>query len=209
MATRTTIAVVRAGLVSLAVLGLLPPARAGAQAPQERPTSQVPTLGRPTKPDDPPPLLDFGLYFKGAWDFTWEYPDSPLGPADVTSGTTTYTQTGPSTFEAATEAENSGGKYTVKEVFEYRRDDHALSRTVTDSRGFTYTQQGTVNGDLGGQFTIRLDGAPFTYKGQTLRVNSVMRLLSPYNHRTQFTVSVGDGPFTNYGNPWWRKEVSR
>lgn len=198
---------VAAGVVLAVAAGLAVPPAAAQTEP--RPTSQVPTLGRPTKPDDPAPLLDFGRYFKGAWAVTWDHPESALGPADVTSGTTTYTEKGPTTFEAVSEMENSAGKYTVREVFEYQREAHALTRTVTDSRGFSYTQSGTVNGDLGGQFTIRLDGQPFTHQGRTVRVNSVMRLLSPLNYRVQFTLSEGDGPFTNYGNPWWRKEGSR
>jgi hypothetical protein len=175
---------------------------------QEKPTSQVPTLGRPTKPDDPAPLLDFMAYFKGSWNVTWDYPESPLGPADVLTGTTTYSQTGPSTFEALTEASNAAGAFTIKEVFEYAKDAGTLSRTVTDSRGFSFAQEGSVAGDLGGQFTIRLDGAPFTVKGRAVRMNSVMRLLSPYNYRTQSNISVDDGPFTNFGNPWWRKDRS-
>lgn len=182
----------------------------GAQTPpQEQPKSQVPTLGRPTKPDDPAPMLDFWLYFKGSWNVTWDFPESPLGPADVASGTTTYTQKSPTTFEAVTVYETSAGKHTVTEVFEYQREQHAITRAVTDSRGFSYTQKGTVNGDLGGQFTIRLDGAPFTVKGQSVRINSVMRLLSPFNYRVQYHLSSGDAPFTNYGNPWWRKETAK
>jgi hypothetical protein len=175
-------------------------------AAQEKPTSQVPTLGRPTKPDDPAPLLDFFAYFKGAWNVTWNYPESPLGPADVLTGVTTYTQKGPTTFVAATAAENSAGKFTIEEVFEYDREKHSITRTIKDSRGFAFTQKGTVNGDLGGQFTIRLDGEPFTVKGQSVRMNSIMRLLSPYNYRVQSNISVDGGTFTNFGNPWWRKE---
>lgn len=201
---RITIA---AGAVCALVVGA---AGASAQTPgQELPKSQVPTLGRPTKPDDPAPLLDFWLYFKGAWTIAWDYPESPLGPADVLTGTTVYTQTSPTTFEATTEGETSAGKVTLKEVIEYQKDAHAMTRTVTDSRGFSYTQKGTVNGDLGGQFTIRLEGAPFTYKGQSVRVHSVMKLLSPLNYRTQYHLSVDGGPPTNYGNPWSRKESSR
>ena len=203
----TTRRIVQGAAALLVGLGLAAPA--GAQAPQEQLKSQVPTLGRPTKPDDPAPLLDFWLYFKGSWNVTWDYPEGPLGPADVLSGTTVYTQKSASTFEAVTKAEHSGGAVTITEVFEYDREGHALTRAVTDSRGFSYTQKGTVNGDLGGQFTIRLESAPFTVKGQTVRLNSVMRLLSPLNYRTQYTVSVDGGPFTNYGNPWWRKESSK
>lgn len=204
---RTTL-LTRAATIALALLAL--PWSGTAQTPQpERPKSQVPTLGRPTKPDDPPPLLDFWLYFKGAWNVTWDYPESPLGAADVASGTTVYAQKSPTRFEAVSAFETSAGKHTVTETFDYQRESHALTRTVVDSRGFTYTQSGTVNGDLGGQFTIRLDGAPFMVKGQSVRVNSVMRLLSPFNYRTQYTLSVDGGPFTNFGNPWWRKDASR
>jgi hypothetical protein len=208
MVTRSRVLTAR---IAPAVLAVVVAAPAAAQPPPQtsKPTSQVPTLGRPTKPDDPAPLLDFMRYFKGAWNVTWDYPESPLGPADVSSGTTVYSEKGPTTFEATTAFENAAGKYTVTEVFEYQKEQHAITRAVTDSRGFNYTQKGTVNGDLGGQFAIRLDGAPFTYKGQTVRINSVMRLLSPFNYRTQFHLSVGDGPFANYGNPWWRKETSR
>ncbi len=208
MPTRLRHLVARAAAAALVLCSTWQPA--AAQTPQpELPKSQVPTLGRPTKPDDPAPLLDFWAYFKGAWNVTWDYPESPLGPADVLSGTTVYTQTSPTTFAATTTAEHTGGAFTITEVFDYDRDAHALTRTVTDSRGFAYTQKGTVNGDLGGQFTIRLDGAPFTHKGQSVRVNSVMRLLSPLNYRTQYTLSVDGGPFVNHGNPWWRKESSK
>ena len=194
----------RGALATLIVTAaVLAPAAAMAQ---EKPTSQVPTLGRPTKPDDPAPVLDFWAYFKGTWTVTWDYPESPLGPADVLNGKTTYAEKGPTTFEAKTEAENSAGKFTITEVFEYQRDAKTISRTVTDSRGFSFVQKGTVAGDLGGQFTIRLDGEPFTVKGQQVRMNSVMRLLSPFNYRTQSHISVDGGTFTNFGNPWWRKE---
>ncbi len=83
------------------------------------------------------------------------------------------------------------------------------SRAPSPTAAASYTQKGTVNGDLGGQFTIRLESAPFTVKGQTVRLNSVMRLLSPLNYRTQYTLGVDGGPLTNYGNPWWRKESSK
>jgi hypothetical protein len=180
---------------------------AAAQTPQpELPKSQVPTLGRPTRADDPAPLLDFITYFKGSWKVTWDYPESPLGPADVLIGATVFTDQGNGRFEARTEASNSSGAFTIVEAIDYARAARTITRTVTDSRGYTFTQSGTVAGDLGGQFTIRLDGAPFTHQGHTVRINSVMRLLAPLNFRTQTHIAVDGGPFTNYGNPWWRKE---
>jgi hypothetical protein len=33
-----------------------------------------------------------------------------------------------------------------------------------------------------------------------------MRLLSPLNYKVAVTVSVDGGPYTNYGNPWWRED---
>jgi len=200
-------AAVAVALALLAIAGTTD-THGSVQAQQERPTSQVPTLGRPTRPDDPAPLLDFGRYFNGTWNVSWEYPESPLGPADVVDGTTTYRQVGPSTFEASSALTSAAGAFTVKDTFEYQRAEQTITRTVVDSRGFTYTQTGSVTGDLGGQFTIRLDGKPFTHQGQTVRINAVMRLLSPFNFRVQFTLSTGNGPFTNFGNPWWRKETA-
>lgn len=184
--------------------------RSVAQAEQTQPpSSQVPTLGRPTKPDDPVPTLDFGAYFVGTWHFNWNFPESPLAPAGSLTGTTTYTARDAATFEAVSTATGDGGAVTIRELISYQRDKQTLSREVTDSRGFAYKQTGTVAGDLGGQFTIRLESTPFVHQGQTIRLRSVQRLLSPLNYRTQTTIAVGDGPFTNYGNPWWKKGDSR
>jgi hypothetical protein len=195
----------RLALAATALAAALPAAAQTPPAP-EKPRSQVPTLGRPTKPDDPAPLLDFGAYFKGTWGVTWDYPESPLGAADVLTGKTTYTEKSPTTFEAVTRASTLDGDVTITEVYDYQREAKTITRSVTDSRGWKFTQKGTVAGDLGGQFTIRLDGEPFTHKGQTLRMNSIMRLLSPFNFRVQSNLSVDGGPFTNFGNPWWKKE---
>jgi hypothetical protein len=180
------------------------------QPPQQQlPKSQVPTLGRPTKTDDPAPLLDFPAYFTGTWGFTWDFPESPLAPAGGLTGTTVFKTIDETTFEAVTNATGDSGKVTIREVIRYQRDKQTISRDVTDSRGFAYTQTGTVAGDLGGQFTIRLDSAPFTHNGRSIRVKSVLRLLSPLNYRTQTTIAVDEGPFENYGNPWWKKVPGR
>src|SRR5436309_811938 len=47
-------------------------------------------------------------------------------------------------------------------------------------------------------------------KGQMpdLRIKHAMRLLSPFNYKVATTLSVDGGPFRNYGNPWWRKDVT-
>jgi hypothetical protein len=207
-------ATVKGRLYTLTLLLSLVPVPAIAQpspAPaasgqEQKPKSQVPTVGRPTKADDPAPILDFIAYFNGSWSFDWDYPESPLGPAGALAGTTSYKQIDERFFEATTTAKGEAGAVTIREVIGYLRDQRTLSRTVTDSRGYTYLQIGTVGGDLGGQFTIRFDSSPFVHKGQTIRIRSIMRLLSPFNYRTQTTISVDGGPFTNFGHPWFRKE---
>jgi hypothetical protein len=173
------------------------------------PKSQVPTLGRPTKPDDPPPILDFSAYFTGRWQFTWDFPESVLGPSGTLSGTTVFKALDDSTFEAVSTATSEAGPVTIREVIRYDRDKHTMSREVTDTRGFAFTQTGTVAGDLGGQFTIRLESAPFTHNGRNVRLRSVQRLLSPLNYRTLTTIAIDDGPFTNFGNPWYKKEAGQ
>lgn len=178
----------------------------------ERPRSQVPTLGRPTKATDPQPLLDFDTYFAGKWTFTWDFPESPLGPAGTLTGTTVYKPLDGKFYEATTEATTEGSSpsaaITITEIIGYQKDNRVLSRSVTDSRGFSYMQVGTIGGDLGGYYTIFYESAPFVHKGQSIRLKSAMRLLSPLNYKVQTTMSVDGGPFTNYGNPWWQKAAS-
>ena len=82
-------------------------------------------------------------------------------------------------------------------------------RRAPADRGSSYHWTGTVAGDLGGQFTLRLESAPFIRNGRTVRLRSVQRLLSPLNYRTLTTISVDDGPFTNYGNPWFKKDAGQ
>ena len=185
------------------------PPSSGAPQPPERPTSQMPDLGRPTTPEDQVPVLDFERYFTGTWTFSWDYPDSALGPAGGLIGSTEFTALGDGYFEATTEASGEAGTVTIRETFGYSQDDHTIARMVQDSRGYSYLQTGTVAGDLGGVFTIRLDGAPFLHNGQTIRVRSTVRLLSPFNYRVQTSVSEDGDPFLNHGNPWWEKDVPR
>ena len=169
------------------------------------PTSQIPDLGRPTELDEVVPFLDFGKYFSGEWSFTWDFPDSALGPAGNLTGKTTFKSINEKFFEAVTEATGAEGLVTIHETISYLKDNKAISRTVNDSRGFSYTQIGTVGGDMGGQFAIYYESAPFTYNDRTLRIRSAVRLLSPFNHRVKTTISEDGGPYLNHGNPWWKK----
>jgi hypothetical protein len=197
-------------LLSLAAL-LATTRVAYAQAPAPDPAAgqikgQAPDRGRPTKHDDEQPLLDFATYFTGApWTFEWDVPEGPLGEAGRITGTTTYQAIGGKFFQAKTEAEGPGGKFTVTEVIGYEKDNKVLSRHVVDSRGFSFYQTATIGADLGGFYNILFESAPFTAAGHTVRIKHTMRLGAPLAYRVATSVSVDDGPFTNYGNPWWRK----
>jgi hypothetical protein len=173
--------------------------------PPQLPKGQTPDRGRHTQPDDKVPLLDFGDYFLGKWNFEWDMPDGPLGPAGRAEGTTTYTAAGDGVFHAVSEGTGPAGRFTVTETIRYQREQKTLSREVVDSRGFSYTQTGTIGGDLGGFYTIYLESNPFVVNGEPVRLRHTMRLTAPLAYRVSTTVSVKEGPFTNYGTPWWRK----
>jgi hypothetical protein len=165
----------------------------------------MPDLGRHTQLDDKVPPFDFDMYFIGAWNFEWDMPEGPLGPAGRVEGTTVYTAVGGGVYEAVTNAVGPDGKFTIKERITYNKEQKTLTRDVVDSRGFKYAQTGTIGGDLGGFYTIYFDSEPFTVKGESVRLKHTMRLTAPLAHRVSVTVAVKDGQFKNYGTPWWRK----
>jgi hypothetical protein len=168
----------------------------------------MPDLGRPTKNDDQLPLFDFDAYFLGTWTFEWDVPEGPLGPAGRLEGTTVYSALGNGTYQALTSAVGPTGTVTIKEVIRYQKEQKTLTRDVTDSRGFSYTQKGTIGGDLGGFYNIYFESAPFSVGGQTIVLKHGLRLSSPLAYRVSTTVSADGGRFSNYGTPWWRKSAS-
>jgi hypothetical protein len=174
-------------------------------AAQQVPKGQMPTLGRPTEGTDEVPLFDFDTYFLGKWTFEWAMPESPLGPAGPYTGTTVFTKVDGHFYEAITEGEGPSGPFKVRELIAYHKENKVLARQVTDSRGYSYMQFGPVGGDLGGIYNIHFESAPFTVNGKSVRVQHVLRLLSPLNYRVASSISVDGGPFTNLGTPWWRK----
>ena len=169
----------------------------------------MPDLGRHTQQDDKVPLFDFDAYFPGTWKFEWDMPEGPLGAAGRVEGTTVYSAAGNGVYTAATEATGPDGKFTVKETIRYLREQKTVTREVVDSRGFKYSQTGTIGGDLGGFYTIYLESAPFQFNGESIRVKHVMRLTSPLSYRVATTISVKDSAFRNYGTPWWSKTTGK
>jgi hypothetical protein len=180
------------------------------QPPQDKPQlpkSQMPDLGRPTRPNDEQPLFNFDEYFRGTWKFEWDVPEGVLGASGTISGTVTYKKIDETFYEAETKAKGPAGPFTVKETIAYRKEGKTAARWVTDSRGFTYAQIASVGGDLGGYFNLYYESAPFQYKGKTIRIKNGMRLVSPIRYRNQASVSVDGGPYVNYGNPWFEKQT--
>jgi len=105
-------------------------------------------------------------------------------------------------------SEPGGGPITIHERISYQKESKLLSRQITDSRGFAYSQAGTIGGDLGGIYNVLLEGTPFTYNGHAVRIKQTIRTMSPFNYKVATSVSVDGGPYKNYGNPWWRKDTT-
>jgi hypothetical protein len=193
--------------VFLMILSAVATLSLGAQSPVSQPPQpkgQMPDLGRHTQQDDSVPLFDFDMYFLGTWTFEWDMPEGPLGPAGRVEGTTVYTGAD-GAYEAITDAIGPAGKINVRERIRYQKDQKTMTRDVVDSRGFKYTQTGTIGGDLGGFYTIYLESGPFMVQGTSVRLKHTMRLTAPLAHRVSITVAEGGGAFRNYGTPWWRK----
>lgn len=188
------------------ILGALAMALAcGAAEAQEVPKGQMPTLGRPTQTGDEVPLLDFDAYFVGKWTWEWSMPETALAPGGDYAGTTVYRKVDGRFYEAITEGQGPAGAFTVRELIAYHAENKTIARQVTDSREHGRLEFGPVGGDLGGIYNLHYESAPFTYGGKTIRLKNTLRLLSPLAYRVATSISVDGGPFTNLGNPWWRK----
>ena len=174
----------------------------GSQVPlKEPPKGLMPNLGRPTKADDVVPLLDFDKYFPGKWTFAADAPDSVLGPGGEVSGTVTYRKIGEGFYEAHYEGKGESGKFTITETIAYHREQKVAFRHVTDSRGYSYTQMAAVGGNIGGDYRLFFQSAPFTFKGKQVRLNHTIYLAAPLTFRVDVEVAEGTGPFMHL-SPW-------
>jgi hypothetical protein len=178
-----------------------------AQVPlKEPPKGLMPDLGRPTKPDDQVPLLDFDKYFLGKWTFTADAPDTVLGPGGEVSGTVTYRKTGEGFYEAVIDGQSERGRFTITETIAYHREQKVAFRHVVDSRGYAYTQMADVGGNIGGDYRLFFKSAPFTYKGRQVRLNHTIYLAAPLTFRIDLEVAEGDGEFMHM-SPWRFRRV--
>jgi hypothetical protein len=159
---------------------------------------------RPTEPTDPmpPPNLD---YFVGAWSFEWNVPESPLGPAGKIKGTETYRKTSDGSYESEIVGEGPAGAIKGRAMTRYNEKERTITRSETGIFAVALVKSGSIGGDLGGYYTIFWETAPVKKDGKTVRLKGKTLMLSPANYRLQVQISVDGGPYTNFGNPWFRK----
>lgn len=164
--------------------------------------SQQPS--RPTQPDDPmpPPNMD---YFLGSWSFEWNVPESPLGPAGKIKGVETYKKIDSSSYESVIEGEGPWGDFKGRATTSYNEKEKLVSRSEIGMFGVSMTSNGPIGGDLGGYYTIYWETAPIKKDGKTIKLKGKTLMLSPANYRLQVQISVDGGPYSNFGNPWFRK----
>lgn len=185
-----------------------PPERSSSGDPPQLPQGQIPDLGRPTEASDEVPTFDYDAYFPGVWTFEWRVPDSPLGPGGLITGTETFEAGGGGrNYRATVVAEGPEGPFRTDSTIIYLSGQRVFARHDADSRGFAMLRAGRIGGDLGGFYTIHYETAPFDANGQQVRLRMTTRLVSPVNYRVESRISVDGGPFTNFGNAWWRKSV--
>ena len=168
-----------------------------------------PQAPRATNPDDPmpPPNLD---YFLGSWSFEWNVPESPLGPAGKFKGIETYSKgKDSSSYESVVEGEGPQGAFKGRSLMVYREKEKQVTRTETGMFGVSQTKTGPIGGDLGGYYTIFWETAPIKKEGKTVKLKGKTLMLSPANYRLQVQISVDDGPYTNFGSPWFRKAEAK
>jgi hypothetical protein len=178
-------------------------------AQQPLPRGQMPDLGRPTKKDDPLPTFDFEKYFVGKWTFEWDVPESVLGPEGRITGTEIVKPGIEGRyFESEYEGQSPQGAFKGRAQTIYHAENKVVTRFESDSRGFSVLKSGAIGGDLGGYYTIYYESAPFTHQGKVVRLKTTTMLLSPVHYRVRAQISVDGEPFTNYGNPWWKKDVA-
>ena len=154
----------------------------------------------------PPPNMD---YFVGAWTFEWNVPESPLGPAGKFKGKETYKKTANGAYESELEGDGPAGAFKGRATTSYNEKDKQVTRSETGLFGVAITRTGPIGGDLGGYYTIFWETQPIKKGGKTIKLKGKTLMLSPANYRLQVQISVDDGPYTNFGNPWFRKSEGK
>ena len=171
---------------------------------QQPASPSAPQKPRPTDPSDPmpPPNLD---YFIGSWSFEWNVPESPLGPAGKVKGTETVRKVANGSYESEIVGESPAGAIKGRATTLYNEKEKLVTRNETGLFGVSLKKAGPIGGDLGGYYTIFWESEPIKKGGKTIKLKGKTLMLSPANYRVQMQISVDGGPYTNFGNPWFRK----
>jgi len=160
---------------------------------------------RPTDPSDPmpPPNMD---YFIGTWSFDWNVPESALGPAGKMKGSETYKKilNGPF-YQSEIQGDGPDGSFQGRAITSYDEKEKLVTRYETFSYGLSMFKSGRIGGDLGGYYTIFWETAPIKKNGKLIRLKGKTQMLSPAHYRLLVEISVDDGPYTSFGNPWFKK----
>jgi hypothetical protein len=150
----------------------------------------------------PPPNMD---YFVGSWSFEWNVPESPLGPAGKIKGIETYRKNKDGIYESDIEGEGPLGVFKGRSTTVYDEKERSVTRSEKGFFGVPLVKRGPIGGDLGGYYTIFWEAAPVKKDGKTIRLKGKTQMLSPAHYRLLVQISVDGGPYTNFGNPWFRK----
>ena len=196
------------GLLIAAIVGILAPAGVFAQPQQQRPEGQIPDRGRPTERGDEIPIFDYDAYFPGTWEFEWRVPESLLGSGGMIEGTEVYSTSDDGRYYTSRiEARGPDGPFTAESRIIYLAEQKVFTRHEIDSRGFELFRAGRVGGDLGGFYTIHYETPRFEVNGGQVQLRMITRMVSPVNYKVEARISIDGGPFTNFGNGWWMKNV--
>ena len=199
-------------VVSLALVmavALLAPATGLTHPQQQRPAGQIPDRGRPTESSDEIPLFDYDAYFPGTWEFEWRVPESPLGAGGMIEGTEVYaTSEDGRYYTSRIDARGPDGTPSRSSpescIWPPRRCSPATIPTVEDSISSERVGWAAISG---GFYTIHYETPPFEVNGEQVQLRMTTRMVSPVNYRVQARISIDGGPFTNFGNAWWTKNV--
>jgi len=188
-------------LLVLLLVGL--PLSGAAQQPRPpEQRSDDPDYRRPSSGSIPPFRLD---YFAGTWTFDWDVPDSIFGEGGTITGTETFTCSADGkSCDSILKGTTPSGSFTQTARLMYDENAHTLTRVEKDSRGFEVRYAGQLSSDQGFH-QISYTSSPFRYQGKSVQLKTSASLTAPGACRVRFQLSVDDGPFESFGNPWWRK----
>lgn len=142
----------------------------------------------------------------GTWKMKFLAADAPWSEGGEVTGTVTFKYVENCYYEGQMEATGPSGKYTAKIQLMYHESARHLVWIETDSRGFTVIKAGDFLG-MGGQLTWRWESAPFTYKGQLIRMAGTLFTSAPDRYTQNIMMSV-DGVNQRLGNPQLEKVSS-